>query len=77
MTVKELIEKLQTLPQDAECYKGEFCGFLDDDLKRTNPIRITDKEHHDVYDLDCEYKTVYTFHRGQWKEYTGVIFETD
>jgi hypothetical protein len=74
MKVSELIEKLKTLPQDAECYYGQCYGFLDENMKRT--YNSFDKEEHEVYDIDVEYKTVYTFHKGSWHACTGAIFET-
>lgn len=74
MKVSELIEKLKVLPQDAECYYGQFYNFLDDDMKKT--YNSFDKEEHEVFNIDVEYKTVYTYHRGRWITHVGAFFET-
>lgn len=78
MKVKDLIALLQTMPQDAECYYGEFTNFLTADMKDCRG-NITEYQRHDVYDIGCELKTVYqwSIRQQQYIPYTGVIFETD
>jgi hypothetical protein len=77
LTVKEVMEILSKQDPKEKCYFGMFDRFLTDDLKPSPGI--TDKEEHDVYDLVCEYKTVYQWcHRTQKHiPYTGVFFEVD
>ena len=76
MKVSEMIEKLKEMPQDAECYIGQFHGWLDKDMKHTSAV--TDKEQAYVYPIDTEHKTVYTYSvRKGWLTYTGVFFETN
>lgn len=77
LKVREIMEKLSEFDPEADCFYGRFVRFLDDDFKQAD--EITDKEWHDVYDIDCEEKTVYHWcHRTQqFIPYTGVIFEVD
>jgi hypothetical protein len=75
MKVKELIEELSKMDPEAECYRGSFEGFLNDDMKHATTI--TDKQLHTVYPLEVEFMTVFDWdHRkGKWVTYTGAIFE--
>ena len=82
MKVANLIKKLQSMPADAEVYFGRFDGFLFDGLKPVRPKNvkeITDKEAHDLFPVDCEFKTVYcwTIKQQKYIAYSGVIFEID
>lgn len=68
MQVKELIEKLQGMPQDAKVYLALATGAQTSD-------KIEDCL---VYDTDCEYKTVHHVRDvGGLVPYTGVFFQID
>ncbi len=75
MKVKELIEKLSQFHPETECYRGDFHGFLNEDMEFVS--EVTTRQAHNVYPLDVDYMTVHCHdvRHDRWVEYTGVIFE--
>ena len=79
-TVKEVIEKLQQFPPDAEVHIGHFSAFLDDSLNSTRS-GITDKEAYEMYPADnIEYGDFYedawNSNPKGWFKRTCVIIST-
>jgi hypothetical protein len=78
-TVKDVIEELQKFPMDAEVHIGHYEAFLDENLKQTNPARITDKEAYELFSADnIEYKTVYEWlvRKHKYEPRTCVVIST-
>jgi hypothetical protein len=77
--VAELIAILKNMPQDAEVYYSRTDGFLDENMKYTYPLKVTNKLAGDIYDIHCEEGIRYNWsvRSGTWVEYKGVFFEIE
>ena len=82
-TVKELIEELKQLPEDAEVHIGHFSAFLEekDGKLESTRGRITDKEAYQLYPLDHVeygefYEDAWNSNPKGWFKRTCVIVST-